>query len=88
MIQDRITPDPHVTCLDGTDGGFLIASRTRVGLTHTVHVPDGACSCEAGQRGVECWHLDFCRAVYYWHRYERRQHLWTERAARVAARAG
>jgi len=85
MTEARTTDDPRLTLLDGTDGGFRVGSRTRRGLEHTVHVREGTCTCEAGQRAVECWHLDFCRAVYYWHRYERRAHLWAERAARLTA---
>ncbi len=81
------TDDPRVTCLDGTDDGFRVGSRTRAGLEHTVHAREGTCSCEAGQNGVECWHLDFCRAVYFWNRYERRAQLWAERAARLGVTA-
>ncbi len=85
MTEARTTDDPRLTLLDGTDGGFRVGSRTRAGLEHTVHVREGTCTCEAGRKGVECWHLDFCRAVYYWHRYERRAQLWAARAARLAA---
>ncbi len=85
MAHTQTTDDPRVTLLDGTDGAFRVESRTRPGLEHTVSVPDGTCTCEAGQHGVACWHLDFCRAVYYWHRYDRRAQLWTERAAQLAA---
>lgn len=86
MTHEQTTNDPHVTLLDGADDGFSVASRTRPALTHTVHVLEGTCSCEAGQRGIDCWHLDFCRAVYYWRRYDQRQQLWAARAARLAAR--
>ncbi len=85
MAQTETTDDPRLTLIDGVEGGYLIESRTRPGLEHTVTVPAGTCTCEAGQHGVECWHLDFCRAVYYWHRYERRTQLWAARAARLAA---
>jgi hypothetical protein len=85
MTRARTTDDPRVTCLEGTDGGFRVRSHTRPGLEHTVQVPEGTCNCEAGRHGVDCWHLDFCRAVYYWHRYERRAQLWARRAARLAA---
>jgi len=85
MTGARTTDDPRITCLEGTDGGFLVGSHTRPGLEHTVHVPEGTCSCEAGQHGIECWHLDVCRAVYYWRRYDRRAQLWAQRTARHAA---
>lgn len=85
MAQASTTPDPHITALDETDGSFQVESRTRPGLSHTVNVPARTCTCEAGQHGIECWHLDFCRAVFYWHRYDRRAQLWEARAARVAA---
>ncbi len=85
MTRERASDDPRITCLEGTDGGFLVESHTRPGLEHTVHVPEGTCSCEAGQYGAQCWHLDLCRAVYYWRRYARRARLWARRAARRAA---
>jgi len=87
MAQTQMTQDPRVVLVKGTEGRFRVESRTRPGLEHSVNVPEGTCSCEAGRHGVECWHLDFCRAVWYWRRYDQRAHLWAERAARVAARA-
>lgn len=85
MAHTETTDDPRLTLIDGVEGGYLIRSRTRPGLEHTVTVPAGTCTCEAGQHAIECWHLDFSRAVYYWHRYERRTQLWAARAARLAA---
>lgn len=84
MAETESMADPRVTRVDGIDGSFHVESRTRPGLEHTVNVPEETCTCEAGQHGVACWHLDFCRAVYYWHRYDQRAQLWAERAARLA----
>lgn len=65
--------------LEGVEGGYRVASRSRAGLEHTVHVLEGTCSCEAGQRGLNCWHLDLSRALYYWERYRHSQQRWSRR---------
>ncbi len=85
MAHDSKTDDPRVTTMDETEGGFWVQSRTRNSLSHAVNVPNATCTCEAGQHGIECWHLDFCRAVYYWHRYDKRAALWRARAQQVDA---
>lgn len=36
---------------------FEIASATRPGVVHTQDVLNLKCSCEAGARGIRCWHL-------------------------------
>src|SRR5690242_7885670 len=84
MTQETERDTPHVHRIDGTI--YDISSRTRQGLTHRVDIASGQCSCEAGQHHVDCWHIDFVRAVYYWTRYEQRAQRWPERAAHVEAR--
>ena len=36
----------------------IVKSRTRAGLYHTVDLEKGTCTCEAGQRGIRCWHIE------------------------------
>jgi len=35
-----------------------VSSRTRPWLVHVVDLEKGTCSCEAGQHGIHCWHLE------------------------------
>jgi len=76
---------------DETSGLFTVESSTRRGLMHDVSVLEEdstkRCTCEAGRHGVDCWHLDYCRAVYYITRYANKAAHWPERQARVARAA-
>ena len=38
-----------------TANGYLVPSSSRGNVIHLVQ--DGHCSCEAGQRGRQCWHV-------------------------------
>jgi len=79
------TTDPQVEVIDA-QGVYEIGSRTRAGLAHTVNILTDACTCEAGQHSVACWHLDYARALHYWLRYEQRRQKWEERQAAVTRR--
>ena len=45
---------------------FLVASRSRDGLTHHVDTLHLTCSCEAGQRHIRCWHLVAALQAEFW----------------------
>jgi hypothetical protein len=50
-------PGPEVEpghVLEAKTGGYLVLSRSTVGVWYLVH--GASCSCEAGRRGVRCWH--------------------------------
>jgi hypothetical protein len=38
-------------------GAWLVPSGTRAGVVHRITL-DGVCSCEAGQHGRPCWHVE------------------------------
>ena len=86
MEQATTTADPRIIAVDEEGGVYDISSRTRAGLTHTANVLTGVCTCEAGQHNVECWHLDYARAIHFWHRYEERAQKHQKRQAAIAAR--
>jgi len=81
-----ITADPRIRAVDEEGGVYEVSSRTRAALAHTVNVLTGVCTCEAGRNSVECWHLDYARALHYWHRYDARAQKWAARAAAVEER--
>ncbi len=80
------TADPRIRAVDEEGGVYEVSSRTREGRTHTVNISTGVCTCEAGQHSVACWHLDYARAIHYWHRYDARAQQWAARAAAVEER--
>jgi hypothetical protein len=43
-------------------GAHRVESRTRAGVWHVANPHTGHCTCEAGQAGRCCWHLDYVRS--------------------------
>ena len=60
------TVSPKPTVRRAARGAFQVESRTRPGLMHTVDVARLRCDCEAGRRGLRCWHLFWAIQAEYW----------------------
>jgi len=53
---------------------FETKSRTRAGVTHTQDVLHLKCSCEAGAKGLRCWHLVLALQAEQWYQRAEEQY--------------
>jgi len=61
---------------------FETRSRTREGLTHTQDVLHLKCSCEAGEKGMRCWHLVLALQAEQWYKRAEEQYKAHNKARR------
>jgi len=61
---------------------FETRSRTRAGLTHTQDVLHLKCSCEAGAKGMRCWHLVLALQAEQWYKRAEEQYKAHNKARR------
>ncbi len=66
---------------------FETKSRTREGLTHTQDVLYLKCSCEAGAKGMRCWHLVLALQAEQWYKRAEEQYKAHNKARRQATLA-
>jgi len=66
---------------------FETKSRTREGVTHTQDVLHLKCSCEAGEKGMRCWHLVLALQAEQWYKRAEEQYEAHNKARRQAVLA-
>jgi IS5 family transposase len=66
---------------------FETKSRTREGVTHTQDVLHLKCSCEAGEKGMHCWHLVLALQAEQWYKRAEEQYKAHNKARRQAVPA-
>jgi len=66
---------------------FETKSRTRAGVTHTQDVLHLKCSCEAGAKGLRCWHLVLALQAEQWYQRAEEQYKAHNTARRQPAPA-
>jgi len=64
---------------------FETKSRTREGVMHAQDVLHLKCSCEAGQKGMRCWHLVLALQAEQWYKRAEEQYKAHNKARRQPA---
>ena len=82
MTQARTPADTKPTIRRTGTYTFETRSRTRAGLTHTQDVLHLKCSCEAGEKGMRCWHLVLALQAEQWYKRAEEQYKAHNKARR------
>ncbi len=82
MAQASIPTDGKPSIRRTDQYTFETKSRTREGLTHTQDVLHLKCSCEAGAKGLRCWHLVLALQAEQWYKRAEEQYKAHNKARR------